>query len=152
MVRFTFCSIWPISQWMTKFITLSLCWSVCCDQETQWPRQLIKEIVAVYSFRGLVQSQHGREHGDTQADMVLKKQLRVGHLNDQATGRGSPRAWLETSKLQSPLPVTYFNNDTPPDPSQVVPLPNDHAFKYTSLWESFLFKSAHRSCYCHLPS
>ena len=56
-------------------------------------------IAAVYSFRGLVCHQHGREDGDTQAHMVLEKQLRVLHLNDQATGRESHWAYL---RFQSP--------------------------------------------------
>jgi hypothetical protein len=65
-------------------------------------------IVAVYRVRGFVHYQHGREHGDTQADMVLKKQLRVLYLNDQATRRESHWACLEISKPQSPPQVTYF--------------------------------------------
>ena len=41
-----------------------------------------------YSFRGSVHYQHGREHGGVQADMVLKQELRVLHLDLQATGSG----------------------------------------------------------------
>lgn len=49
---------------------------------------------------------------------------------------------------QSPPPVTqllpeghtYSNMVTLPYPVQVVTLPDDHIFKYMSLWEAFLFK------------
>jgi hypothetical protein len=37
-----------------------------------------------YSFRGLLYYSHGRNHGSVQADMVLKKELRVLHLDPQA--------------------------------------------------------------------
>jgi hypothetical protein len=37
-------------------------------------------------FRGLVYYCHGRKHGSLQADMVLEKELRVLHLDPQATG------------------------------------------------------------------
>ena len=40
-----------------------------------------------YRFRGLVYYQHGRKHGSTQADMVLEKELRILHLDLQATGK-----------------------------------------------------------------
>jgi hypothetical protein len=33
---------------------------------------------------------------------------------------------------------TYSNKATPPNPSQVMPLPNDQALKYMSLWGLFL--------------
>jgi hypothetical protein len=39
-----------------------------------------------YTFRGLVHC-HGREHSSTQADMVLEKELRILHLDLQATGK-----------------------------------------------------------------
>jgi hypothetical protein len=34
-----------------------------------------------YSFRGLVHYHHGRKHGSMQADIMLKKELRVLHLD-----------------------------------------------------------------------
>ena len=50
---------------------------------------LIKENISLglaYSFRGLVHYHYGGEHGGTQADTVLEKELRVLHLDQQATG------------------------------------------------------------------
>jgi hypothetical protein len=41
-------------------------------------------IGAGIQFRGLVLCHHGRKHGGTQADMVLEKELRVLHLDQQA--------------------------------------------------------------------
>ena len=40
-------------------------------------------------FRGLVHYRHGRKHGGTQADVVLKKELIVLHLDGQPAGRES---------------------------------------------------------------
>jgi hypothetical protein len=40
-----------------------------------------------YTFRGLVHYHHGWEHGSTQVDMVLEKELRVSHPDPQAAGR-----------------------------------------------------------------
>jgi hypothetical protein len=39
----------------------------------------------VYSFRGSVHYHLGRNHGGVQADMVLKMELRVLHLDPKAT-------------------------------------------------------------------
>jgi hypothetical protein len=38
-------------------------------------------------IRGLVHYHHGKKHGRMQADMVLKKELRVLHLDPQAAGK-----------------------------------------------------------------
>lgn len=38
-------------------------------------------------FSGLVQCHHGGKHGDIQADMVLKRQVRGLHPHWQAAGR-----------------------------------------------------------------
>lgn len=38
-------------------------------------------------FRGLVRYHHGEEHGGTQAGMVLEKELRGLHLDQQAAER-----------------------------------------------------------------
>ena len=48
---------------------------------------LIKENIYLglaYRFRGLVHYHHGGKHGSLQADMVLEKELRVLHLDQQA--------------------------------------------------------------------
>ena len=58
------------------------------------------------SFRGLVYYHHGRKHGDTQAGMVLEKQLRVLHPDPQAAGREKDTgpSWLKpTLSNLSPL-------------------------------------------------
>jgi hypothetical protein len=48
-----------------------------------------------YSFKGLVYYHHGEVQSSRQADMVLKKKLRVLHLNLQATeGDCHPRPSL----------------------------------------------------------
>ena len=46
-------------------------------------------IGAGLQFRGAVHYQHGRKHGSVQADMVLEKELRVLHLDQQTTERDS---------------------------------------------------------------
>jgi hypothetical protein len=49
---------------------------------------LIKENISLalaYSSRGLVHYHHGRKHGSVQADIVLKKELRVLHLHLKET-------------------------------------------------------------------
>jgi hypothetical protein len=51
---------------------------------------LIKEkhlIGSGLQFQSLVHYYHGRKHGCMQADMVLEKEPRVLHLNQEATGR-----------------------------------------------------------------
>lgn len=42
-----------------------------------------------HPLRSFVHFSHGREHGDKQADMVLKKWPRLLHLDPQAAGRDS---------------------------------------------------------------
>ena len=44
------------------------------------------ELGLAYSFRGLVHYQHGRKHGNMQADMVLEE-LKVLHCDLKATRR-----------------------------------------------------------------
>ena len=63
------------------------------------------ELGLAYSFRSLVHYLHGGEHGSTQEDMVLEKQMSF-HSNPQAAGRESlGLAWaFETSEP----PLTYF--------------------------------------------
>ena len=39
------------------------------------------------SFRGLAYCCHSGKHSDTQADVVLEKELRLLHLDHQASGR-----------------------------------------------------------------
>lgn len=47
-------------------------------------------------------------------------------------------AWCGHLKPQSPFTVyTSSNKDTPPNPSQTVPLIGHQAFKHTSLWVPF---------------
>ena len=51
---------------------------------------LIKEKISLglaYSFRGLVHYHCGGKHGGKQEDIVLQKELRVIHLDPQATDR-----------------------------------------------------------------
>jgi hypothetical protein len=51
---------------------------------------LIDETISwglAYKFRGLVCFHHGGKHDSFQADMVLRKELRVLHLDIQAAGR-----------------------------------------------------------------
>jgi hypothetical protein len=43
------------------------------------------ELRLVYRFRGSVHYYHTRKHGSMQADMGLKKELRILHLDHQAT-------------------------------------------------------------------
>lgn len=59
-------------------------------------------------FQGLVQYCHGGEHGDLQEDMVLDKELRVLHPDQQIARRESHWALLELLKPQSPLPMTQL--------------------------------------------
>ena len=44
-------------------------------------------------FRGLVHCYHGEKHGNMQADMVLKKELRVVQFDPQATGSELCTTW-----------------------------------------------------------
>jgi hypothetical protein len=44
------------------------------------------ELGLAYSFRSSVHYSHGWKHGSLQADMVLVKELRVLHLDQQAVG------------------------------------------------------------------
>lgn len=52
--------------------------------KTQKKRTINWELAC--SFTGLVHYRHHREQGDRQADMVLKKQLRMLHPESQASG------------------------------------------------------------------
>ena len=45
-------------------------------------------VVALLWFRDLVHYHHGGKQGSMQADRVLDKELRVLHLDSQATGSG----------------------------------------------------------------
>lgn len=63
-----------------------------------------------------------------------RRSRRVLHLDWQAAGRKS---------ATGPKTPTPSNKATPPNPPQVVPLPNDKAFKYMSLWGPYLFKLSH---------
>jgi hypothetical protein len=45
-------------------------------------------LVLVYRFRGLVHCRHGGKHGSMQVDVVLKKELRVLHLEERDTRCG----------------------------------------------------------------
>ena len=70
-----------------------------------------------YSFRGLA----ARKHVSIQADMVLEKELRVLHLDQQA----AESDWLELLRPQY-LP----HSDTlPPRPHLIVPLPGMSIYK-----------------------
>jgi len=86
-------------------------------------------------FRGLVHRHHGREHGGTSADMVLGRELRGLHLDLQAAGTsGRHGAWFRLLKPQSLPPVIHFLQQAyTSNLSQIVPLPEDPAFKYMSL-------------------
>ena len=57
-----------------------------------------------YRFRDLVYYHHGGKHGSMQADMVLEKELRVLHLDPQATEGDSVPHWVEFEhrRYQSP--------------------------------------------------
>ena len=67
-------------------------------------------------FRDTLQTKTGRDRedplrkGSKQADTVLKKELRVLHLDWQAAGMRVMLgwAWFERLKPQSPPPVTHF--------------------------------------------
>ena len=53
-------------------------------------------IGVAYSFRGVVHYHHGGRHGGVQAHMMLEKELRVVHLDTEATGSELRLwAWLE---------------------------------------------------------
>ena len=79
----------------------------------------------IYSFRSLVHYHHGPEHGGIQADVSLEKELRVLHSDLQAVGRASHWIQIRILKPQSSHPVTHFSNKAmPPNPSQVVSLPD----------------------------
>ena len=41
----------------------------------------------IYSFRGLVHYHYAEKHDIMQTDMLVEKELRVLHLDPQATGR-----------------------------------------------------------------
>jgi hypothetical protein len=65
-----------------------------------------------YSFRGLVHYHHGRKNGNIQADMLMEKELRVLHPDQQAaegktmsdTGHS-----LSIGDLKAPTPrMTHF--------------------------------------------
>jgi hypothetical protein len=89
--------------------------------------------------------QHEGSHG-------AGEELRALHLDPQAAGKERYWVWLEHLRPQSPLssdtlPATrppFSNKATPPNPCQVVPLPNDQSFKYMSLWWPFFFNPPQR--------
>jgi hypothetical protein len=97
-----------------------------------------------------------QEHGSKQSDKELEK-LKVLHLDPQTAGRESYWTWLKLLKPQS-LPsvthflqhgYTYFSKATPPNPSQIAPLPNDYTITnegYMSHTPSTSLKDHHRKC------
>jgi hypothetical protein len=86
---------------------------------------------------------------------------RALRLDPQAEGRENDTlGWdwtVETPKPQSLSPVTHFfqqghtypSKATPPNPCQLLSLPDDQAFKYMSLWGLFLFTPPHSSSWPH---
>ena len=81
---------------------------------------LIKETIYLglaYSFRGLVHYHRVVNHGCTQTGMLLKKQLRVLHLDLQTAGRKSLWAWNVISEASEPIP-----NDLQSSSNKATPL------------------------------
>ena len=81
-------------------------------------------------FRGLVHCYHGEKHGNMQADMVLKKELRVVQFDPQATGSElcTPRNVIWTMETLKPTPQWHTSsNKAAPAPTNphllIVPLP-----------------------------
>ena len=54
------------------------------DQGDSYKEKCLFNQRLAYSFRGLVHYHQGEEHGGTEADMVLDKELRVVHQDPQA--------------------------------------------------------------------
>jgi len=84
-------------------------------------------IGAGLQFRDLVHYGHGRKHGRMQADMVLKKELRILHLDPESQketvfhrqlGGGSGTHWpdLSTSPQSPASTVTHFLCKATPSP------------------------------------
>jgi len=67
-------------------------------------------------------------------------ELRVLHLDTKAAGKERPGLSVWQPIAHPPQWHTSFNKATPPNPSQVLPLSNDQAFKYMRLWGPFVFK------------
>jgi hypothetical protein len=70
---------------------------------------LIKDNIKLelaYNFRGLFRYHYGRNHGSTQAGMVLEQEFRVLPLNPQAAEGDYVPHWaeLEHRRPQSPPP------------------------------------------------
>ena len=96
-----------------------------------------------YNFRGLVHC-HGRVHGGMHADMVLAwyypGEIAASFTSDlQAAGRERYWAWLEHLKPQDPPSASW--DAILPNSYQVLLFLKEQAFKYMSLWQSFLFKT-----------
>lgn len=71
---------------------------------------LLKENISLrlaYIVRGLVYH-HGGKHGSTQAVMVLEKEPRVLHLDQQPAGKENHQARLRHVKPKSPSLVAHF--------------------------------------------
>ena len=61
------------------------------------------ELGLAYNFRGLVHYLHGRNYGGMQAKMVLEKELKVLHLDPNASRRLShPGRSLNTKETSKP--------------------------------------------------
>jgi hypothetical protein len=65
------------------------------------------ELGLAYSFRGFVRYHHGSTHGSFQAGTVLENELKILHLDPQAT-KGDLRD-LEHRRPQSPPPSDTFS-------------------------------------------
>jgi hypothetical protein len=63
-----------------------------------------KHLIWAHSFRGSVHYHHGGKHGNVQADMVMKKELRILHLDPQAAEGDEVPHWAELKyrRPQSP--------------------------------------------------
>jgi hypothetical protein len=100
---------------------------------------LIKENIslklACSSVQGIKQS---RKHGNVQADMVLERQLRVLHPDQQAAGRERHWAWLEHLRPQS-LSLSDILPPVRPYLLQLVLLP-------LILWRPHSFKLPYQVC------
>lgn len=96
---------------------------------------LVKETIYVelaYNFRGLVQGHHGGARDSMQANMILKKKIRILHSELQGSIRVSHWAWFWFLKPENPPSVVYFlqqchlySNKTLPNSSHVEPFPDD---------------------------
>ena len=104
-------------------------------EETPWPQKLLRWkhfIGADSQFRGLDHYHHCGKYEDMKADMVLEKQLKVPHLDQQAAGKERD-IW---SLKAQPWWCTSCNKTTP-TPTRphllIVQLPK-------GLWRPFSFK------------